>query len=85
MSNIYNIDLMLGCWIDFSQYSAYDFNRALVTKAQAYGYVSPAPPKTIEEWHYESEEAYDYLNSICPHGYWFEIEDNSLFLRSEDE
>lgn len=83
--NIWDIDKLLGCWIDASQFSAHDFNMALVAKAQAYGYVVPNQPQGIDEWFYESEEALDYLNSICPHGHWFEIEDNSLFLRSEDE
>ncbi len=84
--NIYDIDQLLGCWIDYSQFSAHDFNLALVTKAQSYGYVIPEPkPTTVDEWVFEADEAYDYLNSICPHQYFFDIEDNSLFLRSEDE
>lgn len=85
MSVIYDIDKLVGCWLDYSHFSAHDFNQALVAKAQSYGYTVPEKPKTFEEWHWESEEAYDYLNSIVPYGYWFEIADNSLYLREEDE
>ena len=84
--NIYDIDSKLGCWIDGSHWSATDFNTSVIYFALNYGYkIHPPTLETDEDWHLESEDAYDYLNSICPHGYWFEIEDNSLFLRSEDE
>lgn len=85
--NIWDIDTKLGCWIDGSHWSATEFNKAVVLIcAEKYGYkIHPPTPETDEEWHYESEDAIDYLNSLCPHGYWFEVEENSLFLRSEDE
>lgn len=86
MSVIWDIDKVLGLWIDGSSSSAHSLNRAIVEKARVYGYVIPDPqPQTVEEWNFEADEAYDYLNSICPYGYWFTIRDNCLFLETEDE
>lgn len=83
--NIYDIDTKLGCWIDGSHWSARDFNIAVVKlTAEHYGYKSGEHNDLDEEWYWESDDALDYLQSLCPHGHWFEIEDNSLFLRSED-
>lgn len=83
--NIYDIDTKLGCWIDGSNWSAIEFNKAVVKiSAEHYGYRDEHHPED-HDWYMESEYALDYLQSICPHGYWFEIEDNSLYLRSEDD
>lgn len=85
--NIYDIETKLGCWIDGSHWSARDFNVAVVKlTAEHYGYqMFHQVPDDDQEWSDEADDAVDYLNSLCPHGYWFEFEDNSLFLRSEDE
>jgi hypothetical protein len=87
MSVIWDIDTKLGCWIDGSHWSAKDFNIAVVKlTAEHYGYKPVKPhPANDEEWYWESDDALDHLQSLCPHGYWFEIEDNSLYLRSENE
>lgn len=86
MSVIWDIDTQLGCWIDGSNWSAIEFNMMLSRTAEHYGFQRRValPKDDYEAWQWEGEDAYDYLNSICPHDYWFEIEDNSLFLRSED-
>lgn len=82
----YGIDKLVGVWIDCSQDSADNLNRAIVSKAEMYGYkLLKHPPQTVEDWEYESYDAFDYLSSICPYGYWFEIDNNCLILCEEDE
>lgn len=84
---LWDAENKLGCWLDGSHWSATDLNKAIVLiVGKHYGYSMSLPaPNTDEEWSWEADDVVDYLQSICPHGYWFEIEDNSLFLRSEDE
>lgn len=84
--NIWDIDSKLGCWIDGSHWSALDFNKAVVTlTANHYGYQSSQSNTDDDDWMWEADDAIDYMQSLCPHGYWFEVEDNSLYLRSENE
>lgn len=85
--NIWDIDTKVGCWIDGSHWSPADLDKAVVLlTADRYGYkIHPPTPQTEDDWYYESQDALDYLNSLCPHGYWFYVEDNSLYLGSEDE
>ena len=61
-------------------------NAVVKLTAEHYGYqMFHQVPDDDQEWSDEADDAIDYLDSLCPHGYWFEFEDNSLFLRSEDD
>lgn len=84
--NIWDIDKMVGCWVGPIE-DEHEFNMAVVSKAQSYGY-KPLDPQTIMDYRVEVDDAYDYLNSICPHGYWFDFDIASdkyeLWLVSED-
>lgn len=85
--NIYDIDTKLGCWVDASHQSTYDLYQRTVALAKNFGFQESYPSASKEDilsWDQDFWDAYDYLNSVCPHGYWFEIRDNSLFLESED-
>lgn len=80
--NIWDIDKLVGCWLDYSDNTEHNFNLAIITRAESYGYKS-AKPQTMKEVDDEAYYALDYLQSICPHGYWFEVRDNSLWLCEE--
>lgn len=85
--NIWDIDTKVGCWIDGSHWSAGDLNKMLSKTAEHYGFSTRKylPHDDFEAWQWEADDALDFLNSLCPHGYWFYVEDNSLYLGSEDE
>lgn len=80
-----------GCYIDESAGSADDCNRRIIEFAQGYGFSPGEMPDEANEDYGQilsetADEAVDFLNSNnqTPNSYW-EIEDNSLYLRAEDE
>jgi len=88
----------LGCWIDGSHLSGLLFDIDVVETAIHFGYEidindwyelkglchNTYDTQPFEDMLYVANEAYDWLNMNLPDGYYFDIEDNSLFLRHED-
>lgn len=87
----------LGCWIDGSHMSASNFDIQLVETAIHFGWdINVEDWKELKNqlddpynFSYEdlydvAEVAYHWFNELLPQGYYFHIEDNSLFLNHED-
>ena len=89
----------LGCWIDCSQQSGAQFDIQLVETAFHFGFVIdvedwkelknqlddyPQFEYLYEDLQVVAESAFDWLNTQIPEGYFFYIQDNSLFLTHED-
>lgn len=88
----------LGCWIDGSHMKATDFDIQLVETAIHFGFEinvedwkelknqleDDADEDVIEDVFGIADIAYHWFNELLPQGYYFHIEDNSLFLNHED-
>jgi hypothetical protein len=86
----------LGCWIDGSHMSASNFDIQLVETAIYFGWdINIEDWKELknqlgendfapEDLYNVAEDAYHWFNELLPQGYYFHIEDNSLFLNHED-
>lgn len=88
----------LGCWIDGSQMPNWEFDIQLVETAIHFGFeidvedwkelknqvYSPYNFTPSEDTYYISEVCYHWFNELLPQGYYFHIEDNSLYLMHED-
>jgi len=86
----------LGCWIDGGHINATDFDIQLVETAIHFGWdINIEDWKELKNQVGETEEAiedifsiaeiaYHWFNELLPQGYYFHIEDNSLFLNHED-
>jgi hypothetical protein len=88
----------LGCWIDGSHMKATEFDIQLVETAIHFGmdiniedwkelknqsddYENES---AIEDIFFVSEVAYHWFNELLPRGYYFHIEEQSLYLEHED-
>ena len=88
----------LGCWIDGSNISGMSFDIQLVEIALGFGYpidVEDCKELKTQAWetydtqvyedlYFVANEAYDWLNMNTPDGYYFDIQDQALFLTHED-
>lgn len=88
----------LGCWIDGSHMKATDFDIQLVETAIHFGFEinvedwkelknqleDNADEDVVEDVFGIADIAYHWFNELLPQGYYFHIEDNSLFLNHED-
>jgi len=88
----------LGCWIDGGHMNATTFDIQLVETAIHFGWdINIEDWKelknqsddydnetAIEDIFDVAEIAYHWFNELLPQGYYFHIEDNSLFLNHED-
>jgi hypothetical protein len=86
----------LGCWIDGGHINATAFDIQLVETAIHFGWdINIEDWKELKNQVGETEEAvedifgvaeiaYHWFNELLPQGYYFHIEDNSLFLNHED-
>jgi len=89
----------LGCWIDGSNMSSREFDTQLVETAINLGWhINIENWKELknqldddnysidvmDDLYFVSEEAYHWFNELLPQGYYFHIEEQSLFLQHED-
>ncbi len=90
----------LGCWIDGSNMSATEFDIQLVETGIHFGFeIDVQDWKELKnqlwvrdnshEEHAENvfeiaEVVYHWFNELLPQGYYFHIEEQSLFLQHED-
>ena len=88
----------LGCWIDGSHMSGSSFDIQLVETAIHFGWDiniedwkelkwqidETYDSQVFEDLYYVAENAYHWFNELLPQGYYFHIEDNSLYLQHED-
>lgn len=91
-------DTKLGCWIDCSHQHFVQLNIDIINLAiscgmpidmadweEALSHENDWDPTDVSELSWIADDAIDWMNSNIDERYYFEIDDNSLYLRRTDE